>query len=306
MKNTFKVDSISEYNDKVGQETFHPLISIVDLSKLKPSDPELLKTISHFKLQMNIYAIFIKDSKCGNITYGISNYDYKEGTLIFVSPGQVFGLENNEEFQNSSGTAILFHPDLIYGTPLAKHMNDYSFFSYDVNEALHISKRERNLLNECISLINFELQNNIDNHSNTIIVSSLELFLNYCNRFYERQFITRNKANKDVLARFEKLLKDYFASEQTLLTGLPTVNYLAKKLCISPNYLGDLLRKVTGKSAIEHIQLKVIDVAKEKIFDNRKTISEIAYELGFKHPQHFTRMFKKSIGVSPTEYRNLN
>lgn len=298
MSDIHKINSVTEYNNSVGQETLHPLISVIDFAKTEP--------FAFVRAQMNFYAIFLKDIKCGNIVYGINNYDYEEGTLVFISPGQVYGIESNGEKRQASGTAILFHPDLIHGTSLGKTIDDYTFFSYEVNEALHLSARERELINQCIDNINYELQHAIDTHSKELIVSYLELFLKYSKRFYERQFVTRNHVNKDLLARFEHILKDYFASEQPLISGLPSVRYCADKLFLSPNYLGDLLKKETGKSAQEHIQLKMIDVAKEKIFDTEKSISEIAYELGFKHPQHFTRMFKKQVGMSPNEYRNLN
>ena len=298
MSDVKKINSVTEYNNLVGQETLHPLVSVIDFSKTQP--------FRYFKAQMDVYAIFLKNIKCGNITYGINDYDYEEGTLLFISPGQVYGVEDNGEKQQGSGTAIIFHPDLIHGTSLGKNIQDYSFFSYEVNEALHLSAREREVINECISNINYELQHAIDSHSKTLIVSYLELFLNYSKRFYERQFVTRNHVNRDVLARFEKVINTYFSSEQPLEFGLPSVRFCADKLFLSPNYLGDLLKKETGKSAQEHIQLKMIEVAKEKIFDTEKSISEIAYELGFKHPQHFTRMFKKQVGVSPNEYRSLN
>ncbi len=298
MADIHKIKSVTEYNNLVGQETLHPLVSVIDFAKTKP--------FHYFRGQMDVYAIFLKDIKCGNITYGIKDYDYEEGTLIFIAPGQVYGIEGTGEKQQASGTAIIFHPDLIHGTSLGKNIDDYTFFSYEVNEALHLSARERDVINECIKNINYELEHAIDTHSKTLIVSYLELFLNYSKRFYERQFVTRNHVNKDILVRFESVLKDYFSSEQPLISGLPSVRYCADKLFISPNYLGDLLKKETGKSAQEHIQLKMIDVAKEKLFDTEKSISEIAYEVGFKHPQHFTRMFKKQVGMSPNEYRSLN
>lgn len=298
MSKVTRINSVTEYNNLVGQETLHPLVSVIDFSKTEP--------FHYFRGQMDVYAIFLKDIKCGNITYGIKNYDYEEGTLIFIAPGQVYGVEGTGEKQQASGTAIIFHPDLIHGTSLGKHIDDYTFFSYEVNEALHLSNREREIINDCINKMSYELEHAIDSHSKTLIVSYLELFLNYSKRFYERQFITRSHVNKDILVRFESVLKDYFSSEQPLESGLPSVRYCADKLFISPNYLGDLLKKETGKSAQEHIQLRLIDVAKEKIFDSEKSISEIAYELGFKHPQHFTRMFKKQVGISPNEYRNMN
>lgn len=309
MSQIIPVNSVTEYNNAMGLETLHPLISVVDFSKINTA--EMRKNYKHIdsntKAQINLYAIFLKDIKCGNITYGINNYDYEEGTLIFMSPGQVFGMERNEKGETEgSGIGIFFHPDLIKGTQLEQNIDDYTFFSYEVNEALHLSARERELINASFENIEYELEHAIDAHTKTLIVSHLEVFLNYCKRFYERQFNTRSHVNKDVLARFEKVLKDYFASDLPYEKGLPSVHYCAEKLFLSPNYLGDLLKKETGKSAQEHIQLKMIDVAKKKIYNSDKSISEIAYEMGFKYPQHFTRMFKKQVGMSPNEFRNLN
>lgn len=292
-----KINTISEYNQLIGIETLHPLIGVVDFEKIEP--------FCYFRSQIGLYAIFLKEIKCGNMTYGNSTYDYEDGTLIFISPGQVYGVES-EVKQKGVGRALVFHPDLIHGTSLGKIIRDYTFFSYEVNEALHLSARERLIINDCLDKIEYELNHAIDNHSKTLIISYIELFLNYCKRFYERQFITRSNVNKDILARFEKVLNDYFYSDSIATDGPPSVKYCAEKLFLSPNYLGDLLKKETGKSAQEHIQLKLIDLAKEKIFDLSKNISEIAYELGFKYPQHFTRMFKKEVGITPLEYRNMN
>lgn len=308
MKSIFPLNTVTQYNNMMGVETLHPLISVVDFASLDYE--EMRRTYKerseNMKIQLNIYAVFLKDVKCGNITYGLQNYDYEEGTLAFMSPGQVFGMENREEAGNWSGIGILFHPDLISGTALGKNINDYTFFSYETNEALHLSARERELINTSVDNIKYELEHAIDAHTKTLIVSHLELFLNYAKRFYERQFYTRSHVNKSILTRFEKVLKDYFDSKQPLDNGLPSVQYCANQLFISPNYLGDLLKKETGKSAQEHIQLKMINRAKNLIYDSNKSISEIAYELGFKYPQHFTRMFKKQVGVSPNEFRNLN
>jgi len=306
MSKIFQISSVTEYNNVLGQETLHPLVSIIDFAKVKPFDTAQRDPSDTYKMQMNLYAVFLKDIKCGNIKYGIQSYDYEEGSLIYMSPGQVFGIEDNGQKYQPSGKALIFHPDLIHGTSLGKHIDDYTFFSYEVNEALHLSARERELVEDCLNKIHYELEHAIDTYSKTLIVSYLELFLNYSRRFYERQFITRSHVNKDILVRFENILKNYFSSEKPLETGLPSVRYCADKLFLSPNYLGDLLKKETGKSAQEHIQLKMIDVAKEKIFESEKSISEIAYELGFKHPQHFTRMFKKQVGVSPLEFRSMN
>lgn len=298
MNDIIKINTVTEYNNMLGQETLHPLVSIIDFAKVKP--------FAFQKIQINLYAIFLKEIKCGNIAYGIKNYDYEEGTLIFISPGQVYGVDSKGEKRQPAGSAIVFHPDFIHGTPLGKNIKDYTFFTYEVNEALHLSTREREVINDTFGKIRYELGHPVDSHSKTLIVSYIELFLNYSKRFYERQFNTRSHVNKDVLTRFERILDDYFSSEKPLEYGSPTVSYCAERLFLSSNYLGDLLKKETGKSALEHIQLKMIDVAKEKIFDTSKSISDIAYELGFKYPQHFTRMFKKEVGMSPNEYRNLN
>jgi AraC family transcriptional activator of pobA len=298
MGEIIRINTVAEYNKQVGVETLHPLVSVVDFEKVEP--------FCYFRTQLGVYAVFLKDSKCGNMTYGCSTYDYEEGTLIFLAPGQVYGIEDKTEKRRGVGKALIFHPDLIHGTSLGKNMKEYSFFSYEVNEALHLSTRERAIIDDCLEKISFELEHAIDKHSKILIVTYIELFLNYCKRFYDRQFITRNKVNVDILARFEKVLDDYFASELLLDHGTPTVSYCAEKLFISPNYLGDLLKRETGKSAQEHIQFKLINIAKEKIVDDEKSISEIAYELGFKYPQHFTRMFKKETGYTPNEYRSLN
>lgn len=296
MNEITRINNVAEYNKLVGQETLHPLVSVVDFSKTEP--------FCYFRMQTGLYTIFLKDIKCGNMTYGIGRYDYEEGTLLFLAPGQVYGFPS-EVKQKGVGHALVFHPDLIHGTSLGRTIKDYSFFLYEVNEALHLSARERAIVDDCLDKINYELEHSIDSHSKTLIVSYIELFLNYCKRFYERQFITRSMVNKDVVTRFEKVIDEYFATEMPIESGLPSVRYCAEKLFVSPSYLGDLLKKETGKSAQEHIQLKMVEVAKEKIYEPGKSISEIAYELGFKHPQHFTRMFKKNTGLSPNEFRTV-
>ena len=293
-----RVEDISKYNEMLGLETFHPLVAVVDFSTAKQ--------ICQRRRYMGLYTMFLKDVKCGDIKYGRNYYDYQEGTLVFIAPGQVLEVEISGEIIQPKGWALVFHPDLIHGTSLGQHIKDYTFFSYEVYEALHLSEQERQIVLDCLHKIDFELRHAIDKHSKTLIVTNIELLLNYCIRFYDRQFITRSSVNKGVLARFEKLLDSYFQSAMPQLLGLPTVNYFAEKLNLSANYLGDLIKKETGRSPLEHIQLKVIDIAKEKIFDTSRSVSEIAYELGFKYPQHFTRMFKKSTGVSPNEFRNLN
>ncbi|HPF52224.1 MAG TPA: helix-turn-helix transcriptional regulator [Draconibacterium sp.] len=297
MEEILKFNTIKEYNLFNNQETLHPLVSIIDLSN---ADPRKFRRMNY-----GFYTIFLKEIKCGDLRYGCNYYDYEEGTLIFLAPNQVIG-ESKDEFYQPQGRALVFHEDLLLGTSLAKKIHDYAFFSYDVNEALHLSSRERVIVMDCFRKIEYELQQNIDKHTENLVISNIELFLNYCVRFYDRQFITRSKVNQGIITRFETLLNDYFHSYKTKDLGLPTVAYFADLLNLSPNYLGDSLKKETGKSAQEHIQLKLISVAKERIFDTERSISEIAYELGYKSPQHFNRMFKKATGQTPNVYRNLN
>lgn len=298
MNTIIKLDNISQHNAIKGLETQHPLISIFDNSKAKALP-------NHCRIHFGLYGIFLKAVVCGELKYGRNTYDYDEGTLVCIASGQIIEINNDDNYQ-PSGLAILFHPDLIKGTPLGKKMSQYSFFSYESNEALHLSIKEQQIIKDIFSKLEYELSQSIDKHSKSIIVNTLELLLNYCVRFYDRQFITRESVNSDILSKFENLLNDYFQSENTKDLGLPSVGYFADCLCLSANYFGDLIKKETGKSAQEHMQLKLMDEAKERIFDTEKSISQIAYELGFKYPQHFNRMFKKNTGYTPNEYRNLN
>ncbi|WP_319509718.1 helix-turn-helix domain-containing protein [uncultured Draconibacterium sp.] len=297
MEEILKFDTIKEYNLFNNNETMHPLVGIVDLSK---ADPRKARRLSY-----GFYTIFFKEINCGDLRYGCNYYDYDEGTLIFLAPNQVIG-ENKDYQYQPQGKALVFHPDFILGTSLGKKIHDYAFFSYDVNEALHLSIKEREIILDCFNKIDYELHQNMDKHTANLVISNIELFLNYCIRFYDRQFITRKNVNQSILTRFDTLLNDYLHSYKTKESGLPTVAYFANLLHLSANYLGDTLKKETGKSAQEHIQLKLISVAKERIFDTGKSISEIAYELGYKSPQHFNRMFKKATGQTPNAYRNLN
>ena len=296
MEKIIKIESVAQFNRDRGQKTLHPLVSVLDHSISKP--------VKEGRYLSELYIIFLKDLKCGELKYGRAHYDYEDGTLLFISPGQVFGFEENGTMIQPTGWTLLFHPDLIRGMHLGKHINEYSFFSYDANEALHISDAERKIVLECFDKIRSELSQSIDKHSRTLAVSYIELFLNYCVRFYERQFVTREHVHKDALVGFESLLDDYLQSDKPQTFGLPSVTYCAEQMNLSPKYFGDLVKKETGKTAQEYIQLKLIDVAKEKIFDTSKSISEIAYELGFKYPSHFTRLFKQQVGVPPNEYRS--
>lgn len=303
MEGIYSFDTISEYNALNNHETLHPLVSVIDFSK---ANPRTWGTEKNVRIHFGLYCIFLKDVKCGDLKYGRNYYDYQEGTLVFVSPGQVLEIENDGKIYQPKGHALVFHSDLIQGTNLARSIGDYHFFSYHANEALHLSERERQIVLDCFSKINYELQQGVDRHSKKLIVSNIELFLNYCERFYDRQFITRDNVNKGILEGFEELLNDYFSSEKPHTIGLPSVSYFAEQLHLSANYFGDLIRKETGRSAKEYIQNKLISVAKGWILDPGRTVSEIAGELGFKYPQHFSRMFKSETGYTPKEYRSLN
>lgn len=290
------IATVTEYNDMLGVETLHPLVSVIDLAKARP--------MHHMRHTFSFYTIFLKDEKNCDLIYGRQRYDYQKGSVVCLAPGQVIGIEDTgEEFQ-PQGYALCFDPELIRGTSLGRHIHEYSYFSYEVNEALHLSERERAIFVDCLDQIKQELGHAVDRLSRRLIVNGIELLLNYCLRFYERQFITREQVNSYVLSRFEALLDDYLASDKPKQNGLPSVKYCAGELCLSPNYFGDLIKKLTGKSAQEYIQLKIIDAAKERILLPSKSISQVSYELGFKYPQHFTRMFKKVVGLTPNEYRN--
>jgi AraC family transcriptional regulator, transcriptional activator of pobA len=291
-------DTIKKYSEMFSNKTLHPLINIVDLNKSKP--------LPRPKFTINFYAIVIKDTRCGDLRYGNQYYDYDEGTLVFFSPNQIITSEPEGEMHQPFGIALVFHPDFIAGTSLGKFIHEYSFFGYQSNEALHLSEKERSVVNQCFENITTEISQNIDRHSKKLLVANLELLLKYCSRFYDRQFITRENVNHGIIEQFESLVNDYFFSENLKTEGLPTVAYFAEELHLSANYFGDLIKKETGKTALEYIHLKLIEVAKEKVLDTTKSISEVAFELGFKYPQHFTRLFKQKMGISPNEYRSLN
>lgn len=296
MKNIEKLLTVSQFNYRRGQETLHPLVSVLDQSKSQK--------ITANRYLSELYIVFLKDLRCEDFQYGRNQYDYQDESMLFIAPNQVFGFDLPEEtLIQPSGWALVFHPDFIKGTSLGRKMNEYNFFSYQANEALHVSSREKQIVLECLGKIKEELERGIDKHSKMLIISNIELLLNYCIRFYDRQFITRELANKDILVKFESLLSDYFESDLPQTSGIPTVAYFAEKLNLSANYFGDLIKKESGKSALEYIQSKVIDLAKEKIYHSEKTISQIAYEIGYRYPQHFTRLFKEKVGVSPLEYR---
>ncbi|NCI47185.1 helix-turn-helix domain-containing protein [Sediminibacterium soli] len=298
MQNFIRFDTIKAYNQWNRNETRHPLVNLVDLSMAAPRQ--------HNKMRFDFYTVFLKEVKCGDLRYGCNYYDYEEGTLVFVGPGQVIGVENDGSYFQPKGKVLVFHPDFIRGSALGRHIGDYRFFSYEMHEALHLSDTEKQVILDCFDKIDFELRHPIDKHSQKLIISNIELFLNYCTRFYDRQFITRENVHRGVLERFENLLHDYYTSGQAPSNGLPSVAWCAQQLNLSANYFGDLIKKETGRSAQEQIQEKLIDIAKERMFDASKSVSEIAYELGFKYPQHFTRLFKQRVGMPPNEYRSMH
>ncbi|GAB2522448.1 helix-turn-helix domain-containing protein [Spirosoma aerophilum] len=293
-----RFETVNEYNIFNNTETRHPLVSVINMSN---AHPRQISTMHY-----GLYAILLKDVKCGDLRYGRHTYDYQEGTLIFIAPGQIITVENAGEIYQPKGYAVVFHPDLIHGTSLGRHIQDYSFFGYQSNEALHLSERERKIVLDCFSKIDYELEHAVDKHSRRLIVSNIELLLNYCVRFYDRQFITRDTVHQGVLERFEVLLNAYYQTDKPLTIGLPSVAWCAGELNLSANYFGDLVKKESGKTAQEYIQSKVMDVAKARLFEPGKTVSQIAYELGFKYPQHFNRLFKQRVGQSPNEYRVIH
>ena len=299
MDKVIKLENVNQYNELYGLETLHPLISVIDLTKAT-------KTVNHIQMNYGLYALFLKESKSCDIKYGRQYYDYQEGTIVCFAPGQTAGVSTIEDEINPAVYGIVFHPDLIRGTSLGKDIKKYTFFSYAVNEALHLSDQEKEIVMDCLKKISIELEHGIDKHSKALIAMNIELLLNYCMRFYERQFATRSHSNRDVLTRFEGLLDDYFEGELAERDGLPTVKYFADKLCLSSNYFGDMFKKETGKTPQEYIQEKVIELAKERMSDRRETVSRVAYSLGFQYPQHFCRLFKKRVGCTPNEYRTQN
>lgn len=294
-KQLLNIETVTEYNDMLGVETLHPLVSVIDLSKARP--------MRHLRHTFSFYVVFLKDEKNCDLLYGRQRYDYQKGSVVCLAPGQVIGIEDTgEEFQ-PRGYALCFHPDLIRGTNLGRSIREYTFFSYEVNEALHLSERERKTFVDCLTKIQEELLHDIDRMSKRLIANNIELLLNYCLRFYSRQFITRQDANRDILTRFETLLDRYFMGDNAMLKGLPTVKYCAGELCLSTNYFGDLIKKETGRTALEYIQSKIIGLAKEQLLIPAHSVSQVAYNLGFQYPQHFTRVFKKATGMTPNEYR---
>lgn len=301
MKPIIQLHNISDINNFVQCETTHPLVAVVDFSKVDEHIEEGTRISADF------YTIMFKNYCANKLRYGRQSYDFQEGSLICIAPKQVLSMDNEIERKNDMmGWGLFFHPDLLRGTSLGVKISEYTFFSYETAEALHLSDKEKKTLYDCVQKIETELQENIDTHSQNLIVTNIELLLNYCLRYYGRQFITRKSSNSNTLATIEKLLTDYFKKGQVKESGLPTVKYLADHVHLSAAYLSDLLKKETGMTAQDHIHYFLIEEAKNILLSSDYSVGEIAYSLGFEYPQYFSKLFKQKTGKTPVEYRNLN
>lgn len=291
-----KISSISELHDILQlPKPLHPLVSLVDNTKMKVNKEMLKRSFT-----LDFYKISYKYSTNGKMGYGQGYYDFNEGGMMFTAPGQVLSTEENAEY---SGYTLLVHPDFIRSYPLARNIKNFGFFSYDTNEALHLSDQEKTTITGLLDNIRYELNTAIDEVSQDVIISYIEVLLNYSNRFYKRQFITRKAVNHDLLTKMDTVLEDYFNKQETLNKGLPTVEFLAYTLNLSPHYLSDMLRNLTGLNAQQHIHEKLIEKAKEYLTTTGFSVSEVAYALGFEHPQSFNKLFKKKTDKTPLSYR---
>lgn len=292
------VNSISEQHRILSlPKPQHPLISVFDFKDIKNNNDELS---NHFTL--NFYCIAIKKNFKGKFKYGQNYYDFDEGVMSFISPGQLLSVVENDD-SPTEGCCLVFHPDFIANYPLAKNIKNYGFFSYALNEALYLSEKEELLVENVMKNIKNEYNSGIDIYTQDVLIAHIELLMNYANRFYNRQFITRKSASNGTLIQLEQILSDYFTTEKVQAMGLPTVHYISEKLNISPNYLSDMLRLLTGQSTQQHIHNKLIEKAKEFLATSHLSVSEIAYQLGFEHPQSFNKLFKSKTNISPLEFR---
>ena len=302
METNFRIDSISKLHDFIGYEKpTHPLVSYIDFTKIKGRDD-----LEQFTITSDLYTVMMKDKIGCDIKYGRQNYDFEEGTLLFFSPEQAIHVEYVGEWvsdKDDGGWMLCFHPDIIRGSGLGKKIEQYTFFDYESHEALHVSEVEKGILAGILDTITLEIRSNIDVYSKDVMVSTLEVLLNYAMRFYGRQFITRTTAQKGTVAQFERLLKDYIYGDDLEEMGVPTVKYLAQEMGYSSNYLTDLMRKETGMSVIEHVHYHVTEKAKTMLMDNSDTVTSIAYRMGFDYPHHFSKFFKQKTGLSPVGYR---
>ena len=306
MSDILRIKSISQFHEILGLPSpDHPLISLIRENE-EMRKAELDDSLYDARFSSEMYTIMYKDKIRGSIGYGRNRYDFQEGTMIFASPGQVFTSPKKEELEGKEGWTLLFHPDLLLKSNLSKRIDSFTYFSYEVTEALHLSKKEEAFIVRVVEQIMTECSQNLDKHSQNLILSNLELLLNYCMRFYDRQFFTRTNLNSDFVSHFETELKNYFNSDLVNKKGIPSSGYFGNRLNMSANYLSDMLKKETGKSIKEHIDAYIVRKAKNVLLNSKDSVSQIAYELGFEYPQSFTRMFKKKTGISPLEFRSLN
>ena len=301
MKDIIRIETITQIHSAIGiQKPKHPLVSVIPMKLLSGYD------YGDATYVLDLYQVSLKSGIQGAMMYGRNSYDFEEGTLIFSKPNQSMSYADSEPTDEGDGWTLFFHPDLIRASELGRTIDQFTFFSYEASEALHLSEDERESLTELVDKIEKEYNQNIDKHSQELIISNIELLLKYCNRYYDRQFYTRTNLNKGFVSRFEHLLKDYFNSEKPLELGVPSVKYCGAEMNMSPHYLSDMLRKETGKGAQDHIHQVLIDRAKTLLLGSSETISQVAYSLGFDYPNHFSKLFKNKTGMSPAEYRSVN
>lgn len=301
MNKIIHLKSISDLGEFARFKPKHPMVAVVDFSRF---DEQLDDEV---RISADFYVIMFKNYCANNMRYGRKSFDFQEGSLMCMAPKQVLSMDNEvQDRADKMGWGLFFHPDLFRGTTLGGNMGDYTFFHYEVSEALHLSDKEKNVLYDCVQKIESELYENIDNHSQTLIISNIELLLNYCSRYYGRQFITRKSANSSVLSRVEGFLRQHFRDGNMQEGGWPSVKDLAEHVHLSAGYLSDMLKKETGMNAQDHIHHYLIEEAKNILLGSDQSVSEVAFALGFGYPQYFSRLFKKKTGLSPAEYRNLN
>lgn len=289
------LDSIDAYNKLYGLKTLHPLVTVIDLKNAT-------RSVNHIRMNYGVYALFLKNgSKC-SIRYGRRQFDYQEGTVVSFSPGQVIDVEMEQDEFAPDVIGLMFHPDLIYGTPLAEKIGEFSFFDYSEMEALHLSQDEREKFMFCLDMISQELEHPVDNHSASLLSANIQVLLEYMHRFYDRQFITRHKVNSEVVAKFHRDLKMYY-KDANAPKCIPSVAYFADKACLTPNYFSDLVRRETGLSPKEMISRQIIAHAKQLLTKKSDDVAQVAYALGFEYPAHFSRLFKRIAGLTPSEFR---
>ncbi|GLS26829.1 helix-turn-helix domain-containing protein [Marinibactrum halimedae] len=297
-----RVKTISEMHKNLGLDSpQHPLVSVL------PIDERLANfDYGDHTYTLDFYQVAMKSNIKGHITYGRNSYDFQEGSMVFTQPGQTQKFERNEDITSARGWVLFFHPDLIRRSELGKTIGGYSFFSYDVHEALHLSEGERTILTDLVEKIKEEYHQNIDKHTQKLIVNNISLILDYCMRYYDRQFYVRTNLNQDTIGKFEHILQGYYENEQADALGLPTVQWCGKELGMSPGYLSDLLKKETGVNAQQHIQYFIVEEAKNRLLGSQAQVGQIGYDLGFEYPQHFSKFFKNKTGMTPAQYRKVS